>query len=515
MGVTMQHSPPSGSQSQDNRLWRDRYWIPFCLAILLLKLALLVLDPQPKLFYGDSGSYIWCALSGWIPGDRSYFIGYVIRWLCVAPASFTPLLVVQTLLSGATALLAALICHTIAGGRRSLSYCVGVICALDPMQLLWERYVMAETISLFFYAWVLYFSVLYLRRPRLSLLCAVHVCGVLAIGFRMSYLLVTQLPVPLLPILAFLPEIVRAVHRGSAFSMRKPLFGTVIIHLLVSCIIFWLLHTGYKRLNGRLSHREPDYLYATGLHLLSFWAPVLEPADAADERLGRIIAKGDQYGIKDLFGRNAQRYSPGHLIDLWEKTETDPKRANDIARQTALNALRHHPVQVMGLAVRTFLQYFDLRILHENAGLDLGYVDIPPADVTLLANRFHFSVNPRVRSASPTLLQRYFLFVWPYYYVVLLSPGITLFAICLGRQKRSALIILIHGAPTLALSLTVAGGPTVRYLQPISLLTILTAAVCVDGLSHRRERRLAAETVDSAQVTRLRTGNSPEGTPAN
>ena len=37
--------------------------------------CLLCLDPTPKLFMGDSWSYIWTALTGWIPGDRSYFYG--------------------------------------------------------------------------------------------------------------------------------------------------------------------------------------------------------------------------------------------------------------------------------------------------------------------------------------------------------------------------------------------------------------------------------------------------------
>jgi hypothetical protein len=85
-------------------------WWLFCALVLAIKLLLLLLDPTPKLFLGDSGSYIRTALIGSIPRDRSYFYGYLIRWLAVWPHSFTPLLVVQALASGATAIVFALVC---------------------------------------------------------------------------------------------------------------------------------------------------------------------------------------------------------------------------------------------------------------------------------------------------------------------------------------------------------------------------------------------------------------------
>jgi len=84
-------------------------WWLFCALVLAMKLLLLWLDPTPKLFMGDSWSYIWTALKGWIPEDRSYFYGYLVRWLAAWPHSFTPLLVIQALASGATAITVALV----------------------------------------------------------------------------------------------------------------------------------------------------------------------------------------------------------------------------------------------------------------------------------------------------------------------------------------------------------------------------------------------------------------------
>jgi hypothetical protein len=59
---------------------------------------------------GDSASYIWTALTEWIPADRSYFYGYVVRGLAVWPHSFAPLLLSQTLASAVTAIVFVLIC---------------------------------------------------------------------------------------------------------------------------------------------------------------------------------------------------------------------------------------------------------------------------------------------------------------------------------------------------------------------------------------------------------------------
>ena len=75
-------------------------WWLFCLLVFAIKFLLLLLDPSPKLFMGDSGSYLWTALTGWIPHDRSYFYGYTIRLLALLPGSFTPLLLVQAVAGG-------------------------------------------------------------------------------------------------------------------------------------------------------------------------------------------------------------------------------------------------------------------------------------------------------------------------------------------------------------------------------------------------------------------------------
>ena len=100
-------------------------WWLFCALIIAIKLLLLWLDLTPKLFLGDSGAYIWTALTGWIPSDRSYFYGYLVRWLAVWPHSFGALLLSQMLVSAFTAIVFALICSRFFRMSNRLSFFFG------------------------------------------------------------------------------------------------------------------------------------------------------------------------------------------------------------------------------------------------------------------------------------------------------------------------------------------------------------------------------------------------------
>src|SRR6266404_1584443 len=246
-------TPPTPRRVEDTQtvlLSRDAYWWRFCFLILALKFSLLALDPLPKMFMGDSGSYIWTALTGWMPEDRSYFYGYVIRWVALSTGSLTPLLLLQSFISALTALLLAHTCRSLFGLSAGASYILGFLCALDPFQLVWERYVMTETISLFFYVAGLYFSFLYLKHRRIRHLVFVQGLWVLLIGFRMSYLPIVQVSTVLLPIMAFTPVLLTSWHsRSGAQGNRFQPMRSLLVHVLTSVAIMLLLHGTYKQVN--------------------------------------------------------------------------------------------------------------------------------------------------------------------------------------------------------------------------------------------------------------------------
>ena len=467
----------------NSSLLGDRHWWLFCLLIVILKFLLLALDPLPKLFLGDSETYIYTALTGWIPEDRSsFFYGFVIRWVALSVKSLSPLLLLQTIVSTLTAITVAVVSFSALKFSARLAYGLGFLCACDPLQVVWERYVMTEAISLFFYVLALSWSLLYLRDRRLSYLVLVHIFGVFAIGFRMSFLLVTQLNAVLLPFVAFLPVMIESVTGRLSWPARLQAARLVGTHFLVSVLVMWTLHAGYKQVNGWVSGTEPVYLVATGSHVLPAWAPIIEPEDAPDARLAEIIRHGDEYRIKDLKARSSQHFQPGYLIDRWTKIETNSIRANEVAKETALNALRRDPLGVMGLAWQTFIAYWNVKELKDNARIDLGHVDLTPPSAAVVAEHFHFAADLQINGAPLTLLQRYFVASIPYSYFVLLSPGLGALAILLVRDKRYPLFLTLNLGIILGMTLTFTSAPSLRYLQPVSVLTLLCLGLCVRAI---------------------------------
>ena len=459
-------------------------WWLFCALVLAIKLLLLWLDPTPKLFMGDSWSYIHTALIGSIPRDRSYFYGYLVRWLALWPHSFAPLLVFQALASGATAIVFALICSRLFRMSNRISFVFGLICALDPCQLVWERYVMTETFSLFVYVLVLYWSLLYLRDRRIWQLAVVQAFSVVLIGFRMSYLLVVLACTILLPLIAFALAPMRAVRNQSDPRRLSPL-TTGFAHLVASLAIMLLMHGAYKQMYGKLSKRESAYLHDSGAHLVSVWAPVLEPSDATDSRLGELIANGHQFKIHDLTLRNAQHFGEDFLIDRWRKIEKKRRKSDRIAKETAMNALRRRPLQIVGLAMKTYMGYWGIASIQSYAREDLGYGELTEEQVKVLAEKFRF-ITVKLLPAQPfSLLQRYFLAGWPYYFIVVVSPLTCALATWVSRQRAFALLLFIHVSILMVVVTALSPQACIRYLQPVSLLTLLSIAICVDWLARR------------------------------
>ena len=483
-------TPPTPRRLDDTRtalLSTDAYWWRFCLLILALKFALLALDPLPKFFMGDSGSYIWTALTGWMPPDRSFLYGYVIRWSSLWTGSLTSLLILQAFLGAVTAILVAIICRWIFGLASRLSYLSGFLCSLDPLQLVWERYVMTETISLFFYVLMLLFSFLYLKERRLWQLAIVQILSVLVISFRISYLLVIQMSAFFLPLIAFLPEIRAAFRKHSSTQSRMSVARSAGFHLALSILLLFVLHQGYQQVNGGLAGREPAYLHTSGLSLLATWAPALKPTDSPDPRLSELIARGGQFQLNDVWSRANQLYSPAYLVDRWKQIEPNAAISNQVAKQTALHALLHRPMGVATLGAMTFLSYWAFSHTHRQAKADLGEASLPKSVTSDLAAHFRLSPPRRGEAKAYTFLQRYHLRAQPYYYIVLLSPfvcgGLIFFV-----SEGYVFLLFLHSWILLGTVTILSQVASVRYLQPMSLLTILIFAVLVKAVTDRRSR---------------------------
>ena len=469
----------------------DGHWWLFCLLIFALNFLLLALDPLPKLFMGDSASYLHTALSGGVPRDRSFLYGYVIRWSSLWTQSLTSLLILQAFLGAVTAILVTIVCRAIFELTSRLSYLFGLFCSLDPLQLVWQRYVMTETVSLFFYALMLFFSFFYLKQRRLWQLVLVQILSMAVISFRMSYLLVVQMTAIVLPVIAFFPEIRTALRNGSSILLKASALKSAGFHVALSILLALVLQEGYRQLNGKLAGRRPAYLHSSGFSLLTTLAPLLKPSDSPDPRLSQVIAEGNQFQLNDIRARDRQLYAPGYLIARWKQIEPNAIIANDVAKQTASHAMLRRPLSVVMLGVKTFLGYWDFNQIYREANIELGKGvqpnNWPEGMTSVLAARFRLSPPPQTETKSYSLLQQYYLRAQPYYYVVLLSPLVCGGLIFLVTEGYVSLLFL-HSSILLASTTILSKTASVRYLQPMSLLTMLIFAALVKGVTDRRSR---------------------------
>ena len=459
-------------------------WAWFCLGVLLLKSLFFAIDPLPKFVMGDSGAYIQTALTGWIPEARSYFYGYFIRWSSVGSQSLGSLLIFQLLFSAVVSILAAMICHVVFQLRLRWAFLFGFLCALDPVQLLYERYVMTEAISLFLYAVVLYRSFLYVRDRRFRDLVLLQVISVLLIGFRMSYLPLVQISTFLLPVLAFSVEIWclvwrRSTQTGSPWQVSR-LLGA---HLLVSVLLMFVLHSGYKRANGWISQRPPAYLHASGVTLLAFLSPLLEPQDTSDPELANLIRHGDELRLKDVHFRDNQRFVPGYLIDRFSRVHPERSGAEALAKEAAMHALLRNPLGLAAIAWQVYSEYWSNEAMKASAEADFCFDNQPQGDfLVLLADRFHLALQKEVPVKSP--LQNYYVKAWRYYFVLLLAPFFASLALIFPATRKYAVILFVHLSVLVTLSVTF-GGHSIRFFHPVSFGTLLVIALLAHGVHAR------------------------------
>jgi uncharacterized membrane protein YoaK (UPF0700 family) len=92
----------------------------------------------------------------------------------------------------------------------------------------------------------------------------------------------------------------------------------------------------------------------------------------------------------------------------------------------------------------------------------------------------------KVLPAQPfSLSQRYFLSGWPYYLIVVVSPLTCALATWISRQRAFAFLLFVHASILMVVITALSPQASVRYLQPISMLTLLSIAICIDWLVRR------------------------------
>lgn len=237
--------------------------------VLAVKLAIFLIDPTVMFFIGDSARYIDTAISSYIPPDHSFLYGFLIRWLTYSSHSLTSLVFFQVLCSSASALLAGYILNRFFSITPGVAAGFSLLCTVAPLQLMYERYVLTETVSLLLFALFFAAALCYLRNPKIKTLLLLSVWGTLLIAFRLSYLPIVIIGAAVVPGLAFFnthdePGGSNTESSGMRKTGNRGRIITTCFHVFVSCSVTCGLHYGYKLINGKLSDNPPAYQYSTG-----------------------------------------------------------------------------------------------------------------------------------------------------------------------------------------------------------------------------------------------------------
>ncbi len=316
---------------------------------------------------GDSGAYLNTALTGSIPGERSFTYGFLLRAIAVWPHSLHSMVWIQTALSACSCWIVAICLVRYFQAGLALAAVCSLLCAIEPLQLLSERYVLTEAVATFLFALFVLSCFEYLAGARLFWLGSVQVIGVLLISIRISFLPAVLFASVCLPIL-------RARWRRPEWKMTA---RRVILPVLFSLALSQSLLLGYRHLYGYLiappMHNHPAYFYRDGLFLLSDFAPIVTPADYPVPSQRAAVFGRLRVPLHDLKARDEQRWLEGGLCsEIVAEYKGDEYKADEVARETALRAIKHHPLAVVEIGAATFAEYFEKSYLTSTLLIDNG-----------------------------------------------------------------------------------------------------------------------------------------------
>jgi hypothetical protein len=363
------------------------------------------------------------------------------------------------------------------------------------MQLLYERYVMAEAFSLGFFVLYLLLTLRYLQQPRCTTLCLVQLLGVAVVSLRFSFLTVVLANTAFLPLLASwklaraeVPSLTTLFRHGNHARLYR--FSLVVLlHILVSLGTTFALHQAYQQVYAALSGQPPGYHSADGFMLAALFAPVIRPEDFPLPGLRTQIFGHLTYDLKDRSGRENHLFAYDGLIGKMREALPTPAEANRVAQTTAINALQRNPMGVIRLAWETTLDYFDLEIIQARIRSDLA-MDASQISLYSLYKYWysHYYDFPFKAAQPMTLAKKYYLVSIPWYWLLLLTPLFCATGLfCTRGMDRIVLLELLLASSACVVAATaLAVGPIVRYLHPVAWLSFFPLAVLCRTLLRAR-----------------------------
>lgn len=482
------------------------FWTQAVLAILAIKLILLIVDPSPSFFLGDSVSYMGTALRSYIPLDRSFVYGFFIRAVTYHSSSLTSLVILQMLTGAMCAIIIMYLLVAQFNAPRWVAFLFGALCAIEPIQLRCERQVMTEALSLFIFAIYTMIIISYLKSQKLSMLVIASFAGLALISVRLSFLPLVLVNTALAPLLAVLskhgisPKTSAPDAATGNMDRRRRIAKLAFAHIAVSVLVTIVSHGAYKSYYGKLLNLPPAYNYKDGIFLVSAWIPFAGEEDFPDPDLRAKVFNNMIYDIKNVRAAAFHAFSgPGSfsssIIDAYGG---DIYKANGVAKKMAVNAMLRDPLGLASRTVNVYKRYFDieeaLMRIDEEFGLKRKMEWTEVIDKAYL-------INSGDVQKQMTFTKKYFKKSILWFWVIFFTPLIIAVSLVISPGRhRAVLIFLLSSSAILFLNLGFFSFyPTIRYMQPLAWILIMVIGVIVASVLERAPERSALSPHDSNQ----------------
>ncbi len=483
--------------SKLNNKSNQLYWLFLLLTIIFIKFIIFCIDPIPRFFLGDSWSYLSTAINNWIPPDRSFIYGFIIKYTAIASHSLTTLISIQIATSCFNAIIISYILITFFSFNFRRAFLSALICTLEPLQLMYERFVMTEAFSLFLFTIYILIIFLYFRKPRLLLLVIIQIIGTCLISLRLSYLPIVLINTLMLPILAlffqrtqfsFYPMIFKKYIFSEDTFKKRWLISMIAFHILVSVLSTFIFHLGYKNLNGYLSKNPPAYQYKSGTIMMVAFLPVVEQEDFPIPEVAERIFKDLNYDPKNHYNRVFHHWQSDGIIARLNEAFPDSIKADNLALKTALNALKRDPFGVISVIFKTFKDFWNLSYLKRSLLNDEG--DRPLPEYMLKALKDNFNLDGEKLPFLRTLIVKYHMKIWFWYLFLLCLPFFAFLNIFIyGKDYRILNFFVFYISFLIVLvSCTFCEGVTVRYLHSLGWIVFLVIGPMINILLKQKAK---------------------------
>jgi hypothetical protein len=438
-----------------------RFWILVLFGACFIKAIIFCFDNSPQFFLGDSGVYLNTALTDSRPNDRSYWYGVLIRWMTEKSNSLQSLLLFQAFCGALSALAAGFIANRIFPGHRVLIVITVLVCSLDPVQLIFERYILTESIALLAFSGLMLSMVFILSGASWKFIFPAAMSCVALISLRASFL-------PSILLILFVGPILARI--SNQISNKNLIYCLLVSSSALS--FCWSTTSSLK----------------TGQVILAAWSPLVVQQDFPDAIQGKRFMEGMDLQSDKFFTREITLFRPDGMIHKIRTEIPDPGDLDKFSKHVAFNLISRDFGGVMNLAKSSYIKVWDSDYRTNLMRWDIGQNELDKSFRELLKEKFQHEAE---ELPSPTVSSRLYLSVGHQTVLLALMAPIVFLLIAFYQYGFNFNLLLIFmslvSASVLITIFIFSTLPVVRYLHPLSWMisTVVPAFLLQSSIFQR------------------------------